>query len=1056
MFNQSNITDKMKLFLKLKRIKFQSSILTRVFLWVSMFLLSGQIYIFATDELSPPVTLQARTVQGIVTDDFGEPLPGVNIHIKGTTTGMMTGSDGSFSMRITNDNDVLVFSYIGFVTQEITVGNQRNINVSMSEDTRLIEEVVVVGFGTQKKATITGAISTIGTEALIQSPVANISNALAGRVTGLLTVQRDGAPGSDESTLRVRGIGTFAGSADPLILVDGIEAANYNNIDPNEIEDVTILKDASATAVFGVRGANGVLIINTKRGKIGKPTLSVSSNVAMLTFTDLRKNLGSYDYARYANEGARYNSFSSGSNIPVFSEEEVEHYRLGDQPLLYPNTDWISLLLNPISMQTQHNINIRGGTDAMKYFVSAGYFFQEGQLKSIAADLGYDPTIAYKRFNIRSNFDFNITKRLSAGIDLASQIDNGGGGRGIDGLRYSIRSIYNAAPFGSPGIVDGKIIRNERGSTLFEDLLNGYSKNVINNLTTTVQLKYQLDFITKGLHIYGKVSNWNNMSNNKTYSANPQFYNILLLEDGTIAYIPQREERPLSFSESSGKNRKTYIEAGLNYERTFGAHGVTGLLLYNQDKQFNPGLLYSIPHGQQGIVGRVTYNYKMRYMAEFNVGYNGTENFAVGKRFGWFPAYSLGWIVTEEPFFPKNDFISYLKIRGAYGEVGNDQIGGRRFMYLPGVYQFSGDSYYLGTPGSTWQSYSTAWEGALGNPDLTWERAKKTNVGIDLVLISNKIKLTADYFYEYRDNILVTPGTTPNIVAITLPVQNWGEMKNSGYEAELTYSDKISQFNYWLKGTYTFAHNEILFQDEVPRQYSYLYRTGQSYGQPFGYIAEGFYNTWEEVNDASRPVSSHQNNKLMPGDIRYKDINGDRIINQDDQVPIGYPNFPEIIYGLSFGFDYKGFDFSCLFQGATRVSRDVSGAIIGFSADIGTLAFIPDYSWTYEKYLNGENIQLPHLSSGGHQVHNYQSSTFMMQDASYLRLKNAEIGYRFKNDFLKRFTISSCRIYVNGNNLWTWSGMFPGFDPEQLASAGGSFQYYPLTRTFNLGINLQF
>jgi TonB-linked SusC/RagA family outer membrane protein len=546
------------------------------------------------------------------------------------------------------------------------------------------------------------------------------------------------------------------------------------------------------------------------------------------------------------------------------------------------------------------------------------------------------------------------------------------------------------------------------------------------------------------------------MNNKKVYTKSTQTYKPLLLDDNTLVFAPQKEESPFGFWESTDKNRKTYLEVGLNFDRSFGEHGFTGLLLYNQSKLFDPSLAYVIPNAYQGLVGRITYNYKRRYMAEFNIGYNGTENFAPGKRFGYFPAYSLGWVLSEESFFPENDMISYVKFRGAYGEVGNDKIGGSRFLYLPSAYGFW-DSYNLGIPGVSFQSYGAAFEGQIGNPDLTWERSKKSNIGVDLTLLKDKIRIIADYFYEHRDNILATPQTTPAIVGANLPPQNWGEMENSGLEAEINLTHKINNFNYWVNGTFTFARNKILFQDEVERPDApYLHRTGQSKGQMFGYIAEGFYNTWEEVNDANRPVSSHQNNRIMPGDIRYKDINGDGVINSYDQVPIGYPSFPEIIYGISFGGDYKGFDFSVLFQGADNVSRRNSATTIRpHENNLFTLAYIPELSWTQEKYENGETIKLPHLNAQQQQVHDYQSSTFMVQDASYLRLKNAEIGYTFSSNLLKRFQISNCRVYVNGSNLLTWHGLFPGDDPEQLPLAGDS-GYYPLTSTYNLGINLQF
>jgi TonB-linked SusC/RagA family outer membrane protein len=513
--------------------------------------------------------------------------------------------------------------------------------------------------------------------------------------------------------------------------------------------------------------------------------------------------------------------------------------------------------------------------------------------------------------------------------------------------------------------------------------------------------------------------------------------------------------------------RDTYFEVGLNYDRTFSSHTFGGLILYNQKKLYNPNLAYVIPNGHQGLVGRISYNYKMRYMAEFNVGYNGTENFAVGKRFGLFPAYSLGWVLTEESFFPENTIVPYIKIRGSYGEVGKDNIGNSRFLYMPSSYVYSSNedfntrnagASWFGEYGSTYQIYQASYEYSLGNPDLTWERAKKINIGIDLVLLTDRIRLTFDYFHERRDNILTTPQTTPAIVGITLPVVNWGKVKNSGYEGDITYTDNIGDFNYWIRGNYSYAHNVILFQDEVPRVYPHMMRTGHSIDQPFGYIAEGFFNTWEEVLDPNRPVFQSQNSYVMPGDTRYKDITGDGILNENDQVPIGYPTFPEVIYGISFGGSYKGFDFSMLFQGAAKYSRWYMAAnshLRPFDNALSTLAFIPKYSWTQEKYETGETIRLPRLTADMTQSNNYASSTFMLADASYLRLKNAEIGYSIQTEFLKRLNISACRIYLNGNNLLTWSGLFPGIDPEQ-GLIGGDQSYYPMTRTFNLGISVQF
>lgn len=1022
-----------------------------------------QVYISKAEKLqqaaiAEPEQQQKKTIQGIVVDQEGESVIGANVIEVGTTNGTVTDIDGRFTLQVENNASIKI-SYIGYIEQEINTAGRTNFDIILVEDTHSLNEVVVVGYGVQKKATVTGAISSIGTEKLVQSPVSNVSNALTGRITGLLAVQREGEPGIDQSTLRIRGEGTFSGSADPLVMVDGIESLNFNNIDPHEIENITILKDASATAVYGVRGANGVILITTKRGNDGKPVLSFSSNVAFNTFTDLRENLGSYEYAINYNEALKYNSFFTGSYSPKFSEEDIEHFRTGDDPIFYPDTDWYSLMLKPVSIQTHQNLNIQGGSDLIKYFVSAGYFSQEGLFNSFEGVTDHNTNILYRRYNLRSNFDFKITERLSTQINLSSQIENRRSPGQGDNTRYMMNRISIAPPYFTPGIVDGKIVNVHdvfSGNPLEQLLSTGYNRNVANYITSSVSFSYDLSYLTKGLRVNGLISYWHRMNNRKIYNISTQTYRPIELPDGGIFYSPQKSERPVQFWENSDKNRKTYFEIGVNYDNQFGDHGITGLLLYNQSKLYDPHLAYVIPNGYQGLVGRLTYDYKMRYLAEFNVGYNGTENFAPGKRFGFFPAFSLGWVISEENFYPQNEFVSYIKLRGTYGEVGNDKIGGNRFLYLPSVYEFY-DSYNLGVPGSTFQSYGASFEGLMGNPDLTWEKSKKMNIGVDLSLLNNKVRLVFDYFNENRDNILATPQTTPDIVGTNLPPQNWGKMKNSGYETEINFIDKIANVNYWIQGSFTFARNKILFQDEVKRENApYQQRTGQSKGQMFGYIAEGFYNTWEEVNDINRPVSTHQNNRIMPGDLKFKDINGDGKIDVLDQVPVGYPDFPEIIYGVSFGADYNGFDFSVLFQGAERVSRmNHATTIRPYENDLMALSYIPKWSWTQEKYERGETIKLPHLTAQQQQSHNYQASTFMIQNARYLRLKNAEIGYRFKAKLLERINISSCRIYLNGNNLVTWDGLFPGDDPEQFALSGDS-GYYPLTRTFNLGVNLQF
>ncbi|NLU28688.1 MAG: SusC/RagA family TonB-linked outer membrane protein [Bacteroidales bacterium] len=1034
-------------------------------------ILDKQIVVYKSTESAPSVAVEQpdiniiqqpakKQITGKVVDAQGDAIIGANIIETGTTNGTVTDVNGNFSLDVENNATIRV-SYIGYLEQSIATAGQSAFNITLQEDTQALDEVVVVGYGVQKKATVTGAISSTSSDVLVQSPVANVSNALAGRVSGLLAMQYEGEPGRNATQLRVRGVGTFSGSADPLVLVDGIESQSFNQIDFNEIEDVTILKDASATAVYGVRGANGVIIITTKRGKEGKPTLSYTGNVGVNSFYDQRMNVGGYEYAMLYNEGRKYDSYYTGSYTPRWSEADLEHFRTGDSPIFYPNTNWVDLLFKDYTTQTQHNLNIRGGTEFVKYFVSGGFYQEDGMFNDVGAADGFNPQIVYRRFNIRSNFDFDITKRLTANVDLSSIMGNRTVPGGGDGVTYLMSRIYWSPPYASPGIVDGKIVNTTDVFTAnpLEYLAsNGYNRNFTNDLSTTVRLDYLLDFITEGLKVHAKVSNWNRMNNRKTYSKSTQTYRPFQGSDGTIQYAPLKVNTPFGFGESTGKNRDTYFEAGFDYNRTFGNHAVTGLLLYNQKKLYDPGLAYGIPNGHQGLVGRITYNYANRYLAEFNAGYNGTENFAPGKRFGFFPAYSIGWVVSEEPFFPENEVVTYLKIRGAYGEVGNDKIGGQRFLYLPSTYTYSGNVYYLGTPGSTYQGYPTAYENNLGNPNLTWERAKKTDIGVDFYLLKDKLKLTVDYFYEYRNDILSTPNTTPAYVGRSLPALNWGEMENRGYETELSFNDKIRDFNYWIKGNYSFARNKILFQDEVTRQYPHMQRTGQSYGQPFGYVFEDFYNTWEELNDANRPVYTALSNRLSPGNIRVKDINGDGIINSSDQVPIGYPNFPEVIYGVSFGGDYRGLDFSVLFQGASNVSKQLTYVgLRPFDNGLSIYEYTRDYAWTQEKYETNQTILLPRLTADAQNNWDYSMSSFLVRNASYLKLKNLEIGYSFNNKLAKSLHLSALRVYINGNNLIQWTGLFPGEDPEQRShGSSGDFAPYPLTRTFNLGLNVQF
>lgn len=1018
---------------------------------------------------------RVKQLQGSVKTLSGEPLPGVTIVVTGTTTGTVTDYNGNFSLVVPVDAQTITVSFVGMITQEVNVGNRVVFDIVMRESTVGLEEVVIVGFGQQKKITVTGAISQVNSSELVQSPVANISNSLAGRATGIIASQRTGEPGEDQSLIRIRGLSTFSGSQDPLILVDGVETTDYNNIDPNEIENITVLKDASSTAVYGVRGANGVILITTKRGMLGRPRISLSSNVAATAVPMFPERMNAYDYTRLYNEALAYDSYIKGDYQQFFTDEEIELYRNQTDPIFYPDVDWVDMMLKDFSIQHQHNMNIQGGTEFAKYFVSIGMFNQEAQFNhtNLQPDF-FDQQTVYNRYNFRSNFDFQVTKRLTAKFNLAAKIEEKRSGPNDD-VQELMRSIYRTNPIGSPAIVDGKFVEidlNKIGKATdpFLIMYNSHRKKYQNYLEGSFRLDYDLGFITNGLRTHATVSMDNYSMQVVSYSKPREQYKAVKTENNETVLLKLWEDAGFSSNSESGKRRQSYAEFGLDYTRSFSdKHNITALLLYNQQKKFNPGYQYSIPMGYQGMVGRVAYDYKNKYLVEINAGYNGNENFAPGKRFGFFPAYSLGWVLSEEPFYPKNEIVSFVKFRGSYGEVGNDRVGGNRFIYLPSAYTYRPTAYTWGEAISTIAKYPGAMEEKIGNPDVTWERAKKLNVGVELLFFKNKLRIIADYFQEKRDNILMIPNTIPNVAGIgsNAASANIGKMDNYGFDGEIGFDDRIHNFHYWVKTNLTYAKNTIVFRDEVENPYPYLMRTGQAYGQPFGYAAEGLYNSWDEVSDAYRPFYIPQNNFVQPGVVKYIDINGDGKIDQFDQAPIGYPFFPEVNYGLSIGGDYKGFDFSFLFQGATRVTFIGNAMhISGWDSWAGAPEYLKE-SWSLERYKQGLPINFPHLSVGGEtSVANLLTSSYFAENASYIRLKNAEIGFRFDGfSFMKNIGVKNLRIYCNGSNLWTWAyagleDRFPGVDPEDrpLITMEGNYNrsVYPRIWVMNFGLNLYF
>ena len=998
-------------------------------------------------------------ITGTIVDEKGEPIIGASVSVDKTTTGVTTNFEGKFSLNVPDLNVTLKISFIGYKSQVIAVKNRSVINVTLMEDVKSLEEVQVIAYGTQKKVTVTGAISSVNGADLLKVPTASLGNALVGKLTGVSAVQYSGEPGADNPDIFVRGQGTFSGkNAVPLILVDGVER-DFTQIDPNEVDNITVLKDASATAVFGVRGANGVILITTKRGVEGKAKISFSSSTGVQVPTRLLEFANSYQYASYYNE-AQINDGIDPTQVK-FSPDVLQAFKDHSNPLVYPDTDWLNMLLKPAALQSQHNMNISGGTENVRYFVSLGAFTQEGLFKTF--DTGYNFNFDYKRYNYRANLDIDVTKSTLLSINLGGNVQDKNTPISVEDQNQLFRQLYWATPFSGAGIVDGKwiktntdIIKDPGSDGLNPYYGKGYNAKVTNTLNLDIMLQQKMDFITKGLYAKLKGSYNTNYSHTKQRSSSIPYYTPVIV-DGNVELMKSGDDAQLAYSESFDSGRNWYSELSLNYARKFGSHNISALALYNQSKTYYPATFTDIPTGYVGFVGRVTYDYKTRYMFDVNVGYNGSENFAQGRRYGLFPAFSVGWILTEEKFMKNQDIVNYLKIRGSYGVVGNDRLydsGGtlQRFLYLPDAYVIGGDGYNFGTNVSSNQS--GAYEGKMNNPLVTWEKEYKQDYGVDASFLQDRLKFTYDYFFHRRNDILINMNSIPGYLGMTPPPLNKGKMENSGFEVSLKWDEKIgSNFNYWLNGNLSFARNKIIEQDEVRPNEDYLWRTGNPTGQPFVRSFWGFYD--ENANEKYKveygtDIAEHAGG-LKPGDCVYVDLNGDGVINADDVSAQGYSNNPEYIAGLSMGFSYKGFDFSMLFNAATNTSRLLEETFrdpMGDTNGKGLLLSQYENRWTPE---TAATATLPRASITA-KSNNTAASTLFLVDASYIRLKNIEVGYNFNLPFMKSAKISTLRLYANGYNLFTIDKLKIA-DPESRTSSRPA---YPLTRVFNMGLKVGF
>ena len=1031
------------------------------------------------------VFAQNLNVEGTVLDETGEPLIGVTVVVQGQGTGAITDFDGRFRIQSVKQGAKIEFSYVGYLTQVLEVRGSR-MNVTLQPDTKALEEVVVIGYGQQKKVTITGAVSAVNGDELLKAPVASVANALQGKLPGMSVVQPSGMPGADKPTIRVRGTGSL-NSAEPLVLVDGVER-DFSQLDPNEIQDISILKDASATAVFGVRGANGVILVTTKRGTTGKASVTVSASAAIQQIAKFVDFADSYTYGKMWNYAAitdalpmsqwpgsaTITDYTPYSNTGIrFSQDVMEHFRLNDMPVTFPNTDWIGYIMKDAAWQEQVNVNVNGGTEKVRYFVSAGFLNQNSLFKTFSNN--DDETFKYNRFNYRANLDINISKYSQLALTLGGRVQN----RNIlgQGEGFIFRYLQGATPYAGIGIdgqsrhvvADANIVGPYDRDALSNFYGLGSVKESTNVLNLDLQYKLDMSFITPGLDFKIKGSY------NTEYTAQKDRHNgygtgvtyVATLVDGQEVLRKENITWPLPYNENRWGSRNWYAEASFNYAHKFGSHNVGALVLYNQSKTYYPwdsdGSLYqSIPKGYVGLVGRVTYDYDTRYMIDFNIGYNGSENFAEGKRYGTFPSFSVGWIPSNEKFWePIKNVIGYLKLRGSWGKVGNDNTNGARFLYLPGAWQFYQGSTTVnpqnrganfGTSGGWLQAVK---ELTAGNPDVTWETASKINVGLDAAFINDRLTVNLDFFWEDRKDILVSNSSMlPAVTSLRSSYVNAGRVKNHGYELTLNWADQVGDFRYSISPSIAFARNKVIEMLEVPPLYDYLSRTGLPVGQRFGYELFEFYNkdTEQHYRDVYGVEMPDQKIELRYGDAVYVDLNDDGVIDQNDQKPLGYTDQPEITWSVNANLNWKGLDFSMLWVGADNTSRALNGYFRDQFGSTNTSAlaqWVADNSWTEDN----PNAILPRISFTN-RVHNNRDSRAWVIDSKYVRLKNVEIGYTFnKPSWLP--LLNYVRIYASGQNLLTFAD-FKGNDPEAPGSGLDFGVRYPMTRVYNFGLQVNF
>lgn len=1006
---------------------------------------------------------EMKTVKGIVLDENSQPLPGATVMVEGTTRGTQTDLDGAFSIKV-KPSEKLVFSFIGYVEVIESVGDRPFIAVEMNLDSNQLGDAVVVAFGKQKKESITSAITTIDTK-LLKVPSSDLTSSLAGNMAGMIAFSRSGDPGEDNTNFFIRGVTTFEGNANPLILIDNIELTptDLARLQPDDIESFSILKDATATALYGTRAANGVILVTTKRGAESPLKVFARIETSISAPTQLPELADNVTYMKLANEAVLTRDPLAA--LP-YSQDKIENTgKPGSNQYIYPNNDWYNMLFRKYSSSQRANLNVSGGGKVATYFVSVGASRDTGLL-NVDKRNSFNNNIDSRKYSVRANIDMNLTKTTKLGVRVTGNFDDYSGP--LNGGDDVFNQVMNSSAVLFPATFEPDkeheyakhILFGNAGSgnyiNPYAQMVRGYKDKNRSQVLAVLDLRQDLGFITKGLDFSAMV----NISRLSEFSVqrfyNPFYYSIYSYDSFLNTYkLTCLNEASgteyLQYSESGKTVTNTlYTEMRLNYNREFGNHGVSGLLVFTTNEQLtaNTGsLMLSLPYRNAGLAGRFTYNFKSRYFAEFNFGYNGSERFARNHRWGFFPSVGFAWVISNEPFFKDaKKVVSNLKLRYSNGVVGNDNIGASsdRFYYLSNV-SFTdgnaifGDKSQTKIPGVSVDRYA--------NEDIGWETSYKQNLALELGLFG-KLDIITDLYKEHRTNILMTRADIPVTMGLTSNIKaNIGEAKAMGIDVQGDYKQSWNS-NLWTSArlNFTYARSEYLVYEEPQYAESYRSHVGKSIKQQWGYLAQSlFYDNAEAQNSPSQEFGSVYGG----GDIKYLDVNGDGKITEADRVPIGNPTYPEIIYGFGLSMGYKGFDFSVFFQGLANESFFINAASTSpFGNETQLLKAYADSHWSEE---NPDIYALwPRLSPSANK-NNVQQSTWWMRDGSFLRLKQMEIGYSLPSRLTKKAHMNNLRFYVSGTNLLTWSA-FKLWDPE----LAGNGMNYPLSRVVNFGLNVTF